>query len=66
MICDLSIFNPKYLIVRIIITLTLAPPSTNISRNTDPLHSHSAVMAFKGENTFGTLVVDNPFKQLLN
>jgi hypothetical protein len=73
MICHLSIFNPKYLIARIIITLTFAPPSTNTPRNTDPLHctsmiglySHSAIMAFKNEGTFGTLGVDNPFKQLV-
>jgi len=66
---SLSIFKPKYFIVRIVITLTLAPPSTNTPRNTDPLHctsmigshSHSTAMAFKGVGTFGTLGVDNPF-----
>ncbi len=65
----LLIFNPKYLIIGIVITLTYALPSTNIPRNTDPLHctsmirSHScsAVMAFKGVGTFGTLDVNNPF-----
>jgi hypothetical protein len=65
----LSIFNPKYLIARIVITLTPALPSTNTLRNTDPLHctsmigSHSrlATMAFKGESTFGILSVDNHF-----
>jgi hypothetical protein len=65
----LSIFNPKYLIAGIVITLAHAPPSTNTSRNSDPLHctsmigshSHSTAMAFKGEGTFGTLGVDNPF-----
>ncbi len=66
---DLSIFNPKYLIAGIVITLTPTPPSTNIPRNTDPLHytsmigshSRSVAMAFKGVGTFGTLGVDNPF-----
>jgi hypothetical protein len=65
----LSIFNPKYLIAKIVITLTPTLPSTNTPRNIDPLHctlmigSHSclAVMAFKGVGTFGTLGVDNPF-----
>jgi hypothetical protein len=65
----LSIFNPKYLIAGIVITLIHAPPSTNIPHNTDPLHctsmigSHSCstAMAFKGVGTFGTLGVDNPF-----
>jgi hypothetical protein len=65
----LSIFNPKYLIAGIVITLIPTPPSTNTPRNTDPLHytlmirshSRSAAMAFKGEGTFGTLGVDNPF-----
>jgi len=65
----LSIFKPKYLIAGIVITLTPAPPSTNIPRNTDPLHctsmfgshSRSAAMAFKGVDTFGTLGVDKPF-----
>jgi len=33
---NVSIFNPKYLIVGIVITLTLAPHSTNTSPNTDP------------------------------
>jgi hypothetical protein len=50
-------------------TLTPALPSTNIPRNTDPLHctsmigshSRSAAMAFKGEGTFGTLGANNPF-----
>jgi hypothetical protein len=49
--------------------LTPTPPSTNIPRNTDPLHYtsmigshlHLATMAFKGMGTFGTLGVDNPF-----
>ncbi len=66
---SLSILNPKYLIARIIITLALAPPSTNTPRNIDSLHctsiirSHSCliVMAFKGVGTFGTLGVHNPF-----
>ncbi len=66
---NLSIFNPKYLIAGIVITLTPTPPSTNTLRNTDPLHftsmirshSRSTAMAFKGEGTFGTLGVDNPF-----
>jgi hypothetical protein len=61
----LSIFNLKYLIVGIVITLILAFPSTN----TNPLHctsmigSHSCyvAMAFKGVGTFGTLSVDKPF-----
>jgi hypothetical protein len=65
----LSIFNPKYFIARIVITLTHAPPSTNTLHNTDPLqctsmigsHSRSIVMAFNGEGTFGTLGVNNPF-----
>jgi hypothetical protein len=65
----LSIFKPKYLIARIIITLTHAPPSTNTPRNTDPLHctlmigshSRSVAMTFKGVRTFGTLGVDNLF-----
>jgi hypothetical protein len=65
----LSIFKPKYLIAGIVITLTPAPPSTNIPRNTDPLHctsmigshSRSAAMVFRGVGTFGTLGVDNPF-----
>ncbi len=65
----LSIFKPKYLIVGIVITLIPTPPSTNIPRNTDPLHytsmigshSRSVAMAFKGVGTFGTLGVDNPF-----
>jgi len=65
----LSIFNPTYLIARIVITLTFTPPSTNIPCNTDPLHytsmigSHSrvAAMTFKGVSTFGILGVDNPF-----
>jgi hypothetical protein len=65
----LSIFKPKYLIVRIVITLILTSPSTNIPHNIDPLHytlmigSHSlsTVMAFKGVSTFGILGVDNPF-----
>jgi len=65
----LSIFNPKYLITGIIITLIFAPHSTNIPRNIDSLHytlmirSHSrlAIMTFKGVGTFGTLGVDNPF-----
>ncbi len=65
----LSIFNPKYLIAGIVITLILTPPSTNIPHNIDPLHytsmigshSRSTVMAFKGEGIFGTLGVGNPF-----
>jgi hypothetical protein len=65
----LSIFNPKYLIAGIVITLIFAHHSTNTSRNTDPLHytlmigSHSRLvtMAFKGVGTFGTLGVDNLF-----
>jgi hypothetical protein len=65
----LSIFNPKYLIVGIVITLTLALHSTNTSPNTDPLHytlmigshSHLTIMALKGVGTFGTLGVDDPF-----
>ncbi len=65
----LSIFKPKYLIAGIVITLTLAPPSTNTPHNIDPLHytsmieSHSCsvVMTFKGVGTFETLGVDNPF-----
>jgi hypothetical protein len=65
----LLILNPKYLIAKIVITLTLAPPSTNTPRNNDPLHctlmigSHSCstTMAFKGVGTFGTLGADNPF-----
>jgi len=65
----LSILNPTYLIVRIVITLTLALPSNNTPCNIDPLHytsmigshSHLAAMAFKGVSTFGTLGVDNPF-----
>jgi hypothetical protein len=69
MTAGLSIFNPKYFMAGIVITLTLAPPSTNTPRNTDPLHctsmigshSRSAAMAFKGEGTFGTLGADNPF-----
>jgi hypothetical protein len=35
---DLSIFNPKYLIARIVITLTPTPPSTDNLHNGDPLH----------------------------
>jgi hypothetical protein len=66
---NLSIFKPKYLIVRIVITLTPAPPSTNIPRNTNPLrctsmiksHSCSTTMAFKGVGTLGTLGVYNFF-----
>ncbi len=66
---DLKNFNPKYLIAIMVITLTLAPPSTNTPHNIDPLHctsmigSHSCsiAMAFKGVGTFGTLSVDNPF-----
>ncbi len=66
---DLSILIPKYFIVGIVITLTLTPPSTNTLCNIDPLHctsmigshSSSTTMAFKGEGTFGTLGVDNPF-----
>jgi len=66
---NIFIFNPKYLIAKIVITLTHAPPSTNIPCNTDPLHctsmigSHSCsiAMAFKGVGTFGTLGVNNPF-----
>ncbi len=66
---DLSIFNLTYLIVRIVITLIPAPPSTNTSCNTDPLHctsmigSHSCsiAMAFKGVSTFGTLGANNHF-----
>jgi len=66
---SLSILKPKYFIVGIVITLTLAPPSTNTPRNTDPLrytsmiesHSRLAAMAFKGVGTFGTLGVDKPF-----
>ncbi len=66
---DLLIINLKYLIAGIVITLTLAPPSTNTLRNTDPLHytsmigshSRSVTMAFKGVGTFGTLSVDNLF-----
>jgi hypothetical protein len=62
----LSIFKPKYLIARIGIALTPAPPSTNTPRNTDPLHctsmigshSRSAALAFKGVGTFGILGVD--------
>ncbi len=65
----LSIFNPKYFVGRIIITLTPTPPSTNTSRNTNPLHytsmikshSHSVVMKFKGVGTFGTLGVTTLF-----
>ncbi len=65
----LSIFNPKYLVAGIVITLTPTPPSTNTPRNTDPLHytsmigshSHLATMAFKGAGIFGILSVDNPF-----
>jgi len=40
---DLSIFNPKYVIAKIVITLTLAPPSTNTPHNTDPLHCTSMI-----------------------
>jgi hypothetical protein len=66
---SLSIFNPKYLIARIVITLILALLSTNTPCNIDPLHytsmigshSHLAAMAFKGVGSFGTLNVDNPF-----
>ncbi len=66
---NLSIFNPKYLIARIIITLTFAPPSTNIPCYINPLHcismigSHSCsiVMTFKGVGTFGILGANNPF-----
>jgi hypothetical protein len=66
---DLLIFNPKYLIARIVITLTRTPPSTNTLHNTDPLHytsmieshSHLVAMTFKSVGTFGTLGVDNPF-----
>ncbi len=65
----LSIFNLKNLIARIVITLIHAPPSTNTSCNTNPLHctsmigsqSHSAVITFKGVGTIATLGVDNPF-----
>jgi hypothetical protein len=65
----LLIFNLMYFIVRIIITVTLAPPSTNISCNINPLnytsmigsHSCSIVMAFKSVGTFGTLGVTTPF-----
>jgi hypothetical protein len=65
----LSIFNPKYLIAKIVITLIHALPSTNTLHNIDPLnctsmigsHSHLPTMAFKGVGTFGTLGVDNPF-----
>jgi len=65
----LSIFNPKYLIAEIIITLILVPHNTNTPHNTDSLHytlmigSHSrlVIMTFKGVGTFGTLGVDNPF-----
>ncbi len=57
---DLSIFNLKYLIARIFITLIFALPSINTLHNTDPLHctsmigshSHSIAMAFKGVGTF--------------
>jgi len=64
---DLLIFNPKYLIAGIIITLTPTPPSTNTLHNTDPLHytsiiksdSRLAIMTFKGVGTFGTLGVDD-------
>jgi hypothetical protein len=64
-----SIFNLKYFIVGIVVTLTLAFPSTNTPHNIDPLHctsmigSHSCfiAMAFKGVGTFGTLSVNNPF-----
>ncbi len=65
----LLILNPKYLIARIVITLTPTFPSTNTLRNIDPLHctsmivshSRSIVMAFKGVGTFEALGVDNPF-----
>jgi hypothetical protein len=40
---NLSILNPKYLIARIVITLTLAPPSTNTPHNIDPLHCTSMI-----------------------
>jgi hypothetical protein len=35
---SLSILNPKYLIIGIVITLTPTLLSTNTPRNTDPLH----------------------------
>jgi hypothetical protein len=65
----LSIFNLMYFIVRLIITLTFALPSTNIPCNTDPLNytsmigSHSCLvaMAFKSVGTFRTLSVTTPF-----
>jgi hypothetical protein len=52
---SLLIFNLKYFIAGIIITLTPTLPSTNTPRNIDPLHyismigshSHLTVMAFK-------------------
>jgi hypothetical protein len=66
---DLSILNPKYFIVGIVVTLTLTPQSTNTPCNINPLdytsmiasHSRSVAMAFKSVGTFGTLSVDNPF-----
>jgi hypothetical protein len=65
----LLILNPKYLIARIVITLTPTPPSTNTLHNIDPLyytsmiesHSRLIVMTFKGVDTFGTLNVNNRF-----
>jgi hypothetical protein len=65
----LSIFNPKYYIVRIVITLISALPSINTSCKIDPLHyismitlySRLVAMVFKGVDTFGILSVDNPF-----
>jgi len=39
----LSIFNPKYLVAGIVITLTPTPPSINIPCNTDPLHYTSMI-----------------------
>ncbi len=74
---SILIFNLKYFIVGIVITLTSALPSTNIMSNNDPLHctlmigSHSCstTMAFKDVSTFGalgvgtskTLRTNNPF-----
>jgi hypothetical protein len=65
----LSIFNPKYLIAKIVITLIHALPSINTPHNIVPLHctsmigshSRSTAMAFKGVRTFRTLGVNNPF-----
>jgi len=66
---SLLVLNFKYFIARTVITLILAPPSTNILCNTDLLHyttmigsySHLATITFKGVGTFRTLGVNNPF-----